>query len=67
MDLAAYRRSAETFVSALTGAYYRHYSGLDDVEQARLQVTKEQLGPLHQELTGAARASATADPRDQSP
>lgn len=30
MDLAAYRRSAEEFVSALTGEYYRHYAGLDD-------------------------------------
>jgi hypothetical protein len=29
MDLDAYRRSAETFVSELTGAYYRHYAGLD--------------------------------------
>ncbi len=30
MDLAAYRSSAEAFVSGLTGAYYRHYAGLDD-------------------------------------
>jgi hypothetical protein len=28
MDLAAYRRSAESFVCALTGEYYRHYAGL---------------------------------------
>ncbi len=30
MDLAAYRGSAEAFVSELTNAYYRHYAGLDD-------------------------------------
>jgi hypothetical protein len=29
MDLDAYRRSAETFISELTGAYYRHYAGLE--------------------------------------
>ena len=29
MDLDAYRRSAETFVSELTSAYYRHYAGLE--------------------------------------
>jgi hypothetical protein len=29
MNLDAYRRSAETFVSELTGAYYRHYAGLE--------------------------------------
>src|SRR5436190_13068488 len=30
MDLAAYRTSAEAFVSELMNAYYRHYAGLDD-------------------------------------
>jgi hypothetical protein len=30
MDLAAYRGSAETFVSELTAEYYRHYAGLKD-------------------------------------
>lgn len=30
MDLDAYRCSAESFLSALTEAYYRHYAGLDD-------------------------------------
>lgn len=30
MDLEAYRRSAETFLSELTGTYYRHYSGLEE-------------------------------------
>lgn len=30
MDLGAYRSSAETFVSELENAYYRHYAGLDD-------------------------------------
>ena len=30
MDLAAYRGSAEAFVSELTNAYYRHYAGLED-------------------------------------
>ena len=28
MDLDAYRHSAETLISELTGAYYRHYAGL---------------------------------------
>ncbi len=31
MDLEAYRRSAESFVSQLELAYYRHYSGLEDL------------------------------------
>jgi hypothetical protein len=30
MDLAAYRRSAETFVSELTSEYYRHFAGRKD-------------------------------------
>jgi hypothetical protein len=30
MDLEAYRRSAESFVSELTSTFYRHYSGLDE-------------------------------------
>jgi hypothetical protein len=30
MELDSYRRSAETFVSQLTGEYYRHYAGLKD-------------------------------------
>jgi hypothetical protein len=30
MDLVAYRRSAETFVSELTHEYYRHFAGLKD-------------------------------------
>lgn len=30
MDLEAYRSSAESFLSELTGAYYRHYSGLEE-------------------------------------
>jgi hypothetical protein len=30
VDLAAYRSSAEAFVSELTGTFYRHYAGLDD-------------------------------------
>jgi hypothetical protein len=30
MNLDSYRRSAETFVSELTGEYYRHYAGLKD-------------------------------------
>jgi oligoendopeptidase F len=30
MDLGGYRRSAESFVSELTAAYYRHYAGLDE-------------------------------------
>ena len=30
MDLGAYRQSAESFVSELTAAYYRHYAGLDE-------------------------------------
>jgi hypothetical protein len=29
MDLDAYRGSAESFISELTGAYYRHYAGLE--------------------------------------
>lgn len=30
MELAAYRQSAEAFVSELMDAYYRHYAGLDE-------------------------------------
>jgi hypothetical protein len=30
MDLDAYRSSAESFLSALTAEYYRHYAGLQD-------------------------------------
>jgi hypothetical protein len=30
MDMDAYRLSAESFVSELTGEYYRHYAGLQD-------------------------------------
>jgi hypothetical protein len=30
MELEAYRESAEEFVAALTGEYYRHYAGLKD-------------------------------------
>jgi hypothetical protein len=30
MDLDAYRVSAESFMSELTGAFYRHYAGLDE-------------------------------------
>jgi hypothetical protein len=30
VDLDAYRSSAESFVSELTGAFYRHYAGLDE-------------------------------------
>ncbi len=30
MDLEAYRSAAESFLSELTGTYYRHFSGLDE-------------------------------------
>jgi hypothetical protein len=30
VDLEAYRRSAEEFVSELTGEFYRHYAGLKE-------------------------------------
>ncbi len=47
MDIEAYRRSAESFVSALTAEYYRHYAGLKDSYEI------EPIYARHSELFGA--------------
>jgi hypothetical protein len=48
MDLDAYRRSAEHFISELTGEYYRHYAGL----KASYEI--EPIYARHAELFGPA-------------
>jgi hypothetical protein len=67
MDLDAYRRSAEEFVSGLTGAYYRHYAGLnDDYEIEPIYARHAQLFELGSVLRLrelAAGASAGSDER----
>ncbi len=46
MDLASYRRSAESFISELTAEYYRHYAGLKDEYEI------EQIYVRHADLFG---------------
>jgi hypothetical protein len=48
VELEAYRRSAETFVSELTAEYYRHYAGLQDSYEI------EPIYERHAELFSAA-------------
>jgi hypothetical protein len=66
MDLESYRRSAETFVSALTGEYYRHFAGLKPSYEI------EPIYDRHAELFGAAavedlraRLHGTGDEEDR--
>jgi hypothetical protein len=67
MDLDAYRRTAEAFVSELTSEYYRHYAGLQDTyeiesiyERHEWLFTRGTIDALR-ELT--ARAAASGDER----
>jgi hypothetical protein len=55
MDLEAYRRSAETFVSELTAEYYRHYAGLKDSYEI------ESIYERHGELFTAVAVEALRD------
>jgi hypothetical protein len=62
VDLEAYRRSAEQFVSELTSAYYRHYAGLDDdyavepVYERHAELFERRAVDALQTLTAAAAA-----------
>ena len=55
MDLEAYRRSAETFISELTGEYYRHYAGIKD------EFDIEAIYEDHAELFGVAAVHQLRD------
>jgi hypothetical protein len=55
MELEAYRRSAETFVSELTAEYYRHYAGLKDSYEI------ESIYERHAELFTAATVEQLRD------
>ena len=48
MDLKEYRRSAEAFISELTGEYYRHYAGIKEAYEI------EPIYHRHQALFGVA-------------
>lgn len=61
MDLDAYRSSAETFVSELTGAFYRHYAGLDD------EYAIEPIYERHASLFGAGSVHALQTLTDGTP
>ena len=69
MDLDAYRHSAETFLTELTGEHYRHYAGLQDTfelepiyERHRDLFKRESIEALR-DLD--ARAPASGDQRRQ--
>jgi hypothetical protein len=55
MDLDAYRQSAESFMSELTGEYYRHYAGLQDEYEI------EPIYTRHVDLFSAGVVSALRD------
>jgi hypothetical protein len=61
MDLDAYRSSAETFVSELTGAFYRHYAGFDD------EYAIEPIYDRHASLFGAESVHALQTLTDRTP
>jgi hypothetical protein len=56
MDLDAYRHSAETFISELTGAYYRHYAGLE---------AEYEIEPIYARHAGLFTRDAVARLRDR--
>jgi hypothetical protein len=61
VDLDAYRSSAETFVSELTGAFYRHYAGLDD------EYAIEPIYERHASLFGVESVHALQTLADRTP
>ncbi len=55
MDLEAYRDSAESFLSELTGTFYRHYAGLDE---------RFEIEPIYQRHADLFERAAVEDLRE---
>lgn len=61
MDLAAYRRTAETFLTELTGEHYRHYAGLQESYDI------EPIYDRHRDLYTRAAVDGLRELFDQAP